>query len=116
MGIEIFKSFVRGFMDVMILWLLFKKPMHGYEIINKISDLTGLSFTPGSVYPLLYKLEKKGLIKSRWKKTGERQKIKLYEITKKGLKILENLSIRLQSFLRDLASYKIHKNPLLKAD
>ena len=102
MSVDALKNLVRGMMDILILWLLFKRPMHGYGIISKIENITGLRFTPGAVYPLLYKMEKSGLIRGRWKKMGEKQRVKLYKITHKGINVLDDLCNRLHVFLREL--------------
>ena len=107
------KEFIRGMMDTIILWLLFKKPMHGYEILTKIKELTGIKFSSGSIYPLLYKLEKLGLIKGYWKKVSERQRIRLYKVTKKGMIVLKNISEYLQLFFKDLATFEKLNNMLI---
>ncbi len=104
MDLETLKMLIRSMMNVLVLWILLKKPMHGYEILNAIADVTGFKFSPGSVYPLLYKLERLKLIKSRWMKIGEKRRIKLYELTNKGKKELEHLKEKLRDFLKDLMS------------
>jgi len=85
---EIFKTIVRGLVKPLILWFLLKRTMHGYEILNQLTEMTGQKFSPGTIYPILYQLEEVGLITGEWEQKGERRKIKLYKITEKGLNTL----------------------------
>ncbi|MEM1575473.1 MAG: PadR family transcriptional regulator [Nitrososphaerota archaeon] len=96
------KNIFRGILSVIILWILWKEPMHGYDIILKISELTGFKFNAGVVYPILYQLEELNLIKGEWKQVGIRQRIKLYKITENGIKILQETSSRLQNLFKSL--------------
>ena len=88
---KIIKSFMRGFGKTMILWMIYKEKLHGYEIMNKLNDFYSLDNVhekikppgPSMVYPILHDLEKKGLIKGTWEYQGKR-KIKYYEITPEG--------------------------------
>lgn len=99
------KNFFRSILGVIILWMLLEKPMHGYDIITKIFEITGYKFNAGVVYPILYQLEDLKLIKGEWKKVGIRQKIKLYNITEKGLNFLKETSNKLQFLLHDLIKF-----------
>ena len=99
------KNIFRGILSVIILWILWKEPMHGYDIVMKISELTGFKFNAGVVYPILYQLEESKLIKGEWKQVGIRQRIKLYRITENGIKILQETSNRLQSLFKSLINF-----------
>jgi DNA-binding PadR family transcriptional regulator len=70
---------MRGMLSFLILWLLSKKPMHGQEIAKEIAKRKGIKPTPGTIYPALKDLKKRGLIKA--KKTN--RKI-VYSLTNKG--------------------------------
>ena len=89
--VEVVKDFVRKLVDALVLWIVSKKPVHGYEIIKKLLEHTGFQFSPGTIYPLLYKLEDKGLIKGMWKQTGKRRGVKLYSLTENGEKLLREI-------------------------
>lgn len=85
------KEAYKGYLRLVILMLLTKKPMHGYEIIKEIEAKT-LGFwkpTPGGLYPLLKRMEKKGEIQSKWLKINKRKR-KIYQITVNGEKRLRN--------------------------
>ncbi len=67
---------MRGMLSFLILWLLSKKPMHGQEIANELEKRRGFKPSPGTIYPALKELKKKGLIK------GERKgKVIVYSLT-----------------------------------
>jgi DNA-binding PadR family transcriptional regulator len=64
----------RGDMRAAILALLAEEPMHGYQIIQVISERSGGNWTPspGSVYPTLQQLEDEGLIEPAASESGRR--------------------------------------------
>ncbi|HEU5237434.1 MAG TPA: PadR family transcriptional regulator [Pyrinomonadaceae bacterium] len=80
----------RGSTEMLILALVEDRPRHGYEIAKLIEQRSDgvLQFHAASLYPLLYRLEKRGLIKGRWvEKAGERRR-RFYKLTAAGQKIL----------------------------
>ena len=88
---------IRGFIDIMTLALLVDSPMCGYEIIETIYERARVLLSPGTVYPLLDSLQRKGLIES---KTESKKKI--YEITGRGRETLVRMSAeyaKIQSIL-----------------
>jgi DNA-binding PadR family transcriptional regulator len=63
---------------------------HGYEIGQRIEQLSEgrLAFQAGTLYPLLYKLEQRGLVSGRWvEKPGERRR-RFYRLTAEGRRAL----------------------------
>lgn len=71
-----------------LLWLISKKPLHGYDIIKILRSETGFDrIGPGHIYPSLSALSDLGFISSKIVSDGIRQK-KSYSITKKGTKHL----------------------------
>lgn len=87
-------------MRLLILNVLREGPMHGYEIIKKIeSKFMGLyTPSPGAVYPNLRCLKKEGLVES-YREDGR----KVYRITDRGLKLLEEKRSALNSFFESKA-------------
>lgn len=80
----------KGSAEVLILALLEDRDRHGYEIaklIDKRSD-GAIKFHVASLYPTLYRLERRGLIQGRWvEKTGTRRR-RFYRLTVAGQKVL----------------------------
>jgi len=89
-----------------ILSVLRRKESYGYEIINQVKQLSNnqINYGEGTLYPVLHKLEKKGLIESLWKIADTGRKRKYYKLTDKGKKALqeetENWSIINQIILK----------------
>lgn len=85
--------FLNGVPELLILKLLSRKEMYGYEIVKEIQLSTNeiLSFGEGSVYPILHALEKNGFLAGHRKVMGGRSRL-YYAITKAGLAKLENMS------------------------
>ena len=84
------KEVKRGSTETLILALVEDRPRHGYEIAKLIEERSDgvLQFQVASLYPLLYRLEKRGLIKGTWiEKAGQRRR-RFYKLTAQGKKVL----------------------------
>jgi PadR family transcriptional regulator PadR len=84
------KEVKRGSTEMLILALVEERARHGYEIAKLIEMRSDgvLQFHVASLYPLLYRLEKRGLIQGRWvEKAGERRR-RFYKLTPEGKKVL----------------------------
>ena len=80
----------KGSAELMVLSLVEERARHGYEISKLIESLSGgvLSFNVASLYPMLYKLEKRGWIQGRWvEKAGQRRR-RYYKLTPEGKRVL----------------------------
>ena len=65
--------------------------MHGYGITERLQRLSDdvLTIDEGSLYPALYRMQKKGLLKSKWGRSANNRKARFYSMTGKGRKELE---------------------------
>lgn len=101
---ELNKQLKKGVLDIIILRLLSRKEMYGYEIIKYLeSESEGYYIMKeGSLYPILYRLEDKGLIESFRMEPLEGRKVprKYYRVTKMGELKLNSLLENWKSFLR----------------
>jgi PadR family transcriptional regulator PadR len=80
----------KGSAELLILSLVEGRPRHGYEIgqLIEVRSRGALRFNVASLYPLLYRLEKRGWIRGRWvEKAGQRRR-RYYRLTLAGKKIL----------------------------
>jgi DNA-binding PadR family transcriptional regulator len=78
---------ILGFIELHILYHASKEPITGSFMMKELKR-HGYSIGPGTIYPLLHKMEKFEVLTSRWEiKDGKR--IRVYEITPKGFEILE---------------------------
>ena len=81
----------KGSAEVLILALLEDRDRHGYEIARLIDDRSegALKFHVASLYPTLYRLERRGLIHGRWvEKAGARRR-RFYRLTADGQRALD---------------------------
>jgi len=91
MSLNVFSREVKkGSAELMILALLESRARHGYEIGKLIETRSqgAISFQIASLYPMLYRLERRGWIEGRWvEKTGERRR-RFYRLTSEGRQVL----------------------------
>jgi DNA-binding PadR family transcriptional regulator len=84
------KEMQKGYIRIVVLTLLSKKPYHGYEIMKEVKEKTKgtLRFTSGGIYRILQDLEESKYVQGTRDAQNRRRK-KIYEITETGLTILE---------------------------
>ncbi len=83
----------RGTAELAILSLLETGALHGYEIARRIEQQTHgkLRFTLASLYPLLYRMEKRGWVRGAWEVSGNGRRRRCYKLTTAGKKKLSPL-------------------------
>ena len=81
----------QGTLDLMILTILVREPMHGYGISQRLAVLSHDQFhvNPGSLFPSLYRLEQDGKLKAEWRATENKRRAKYYRLTASGRRQLE---------------------------
>ena len=80
----------RGTAELAVLSVLEDGPLHGYEMARRIEQQTNgsLRFTLASLYPLLYRLEKRGWVRGAWETSRNGRKRRCYRLTPVGKKKL----------------------------
>src|SRR5438270_12909361 len=81
---------LKGHLDLLLLAVLQEEPAHGYAIIEALRRRSGGAFDlpEGTVYPALHRLERAGLLASRWSSETGRQR-RLYKLTDQGRAVLQ---------------------------
>jgi PadR family transcriptional regulator PadR len=81
----------QGTLDLMILTILAREPLHGYGISQRLTALSKDEFrvNPGSLFPTLYRLEQDGKLKAEWRSTENNRRAKYYQLTASGRRRLE---------------------------
>jgi transcriptional regulator len=81
----------QGTLELMILTILTREPMHGYGVSQRLAVLSGDEFrvNPGSLFPMLYRLEQDGKLKAEWGASDNNRQAKFYRITAAGRRQLE---------------------------
>ena len=83
---------MQGTLDMLILRVLHSDSLHGWGIAQRIHVLSSdiLKVEEGSLYPSLYRMERKGLIKASWGISELNRRAKFYKVTKTGMKYYES--------------------------
>jgi DNA-binding PadR family transcriptional regulator len=84
------RELVAASAEPLILSLLSRGESYGYEIIQQVKVLSGgrMQWTDGMLYPVLHRLEDRGLVKSRWGRSETGRKRKYYSLRQDGKKTL----------------------------
>ncbi len=82
---------LQGTLDLLVLRVLVAGPLHGYAISRRLAELSEewLAVDEGSLYPCLYRMEKKGWIKSEIGRSENNRRARFYSLTKNGAAQLE---------------------------
>jgi PadR family transcriptional regulator PadR len=85
---EIEREFLKGSISLLLLNLLSRGEMYGYEILQEAArrSANAFEFKEGTLYPALHQLEKKGQIKAEWRTADNGRERKYYSLTAKGKK------------------------------
>ncbi len=81
----------QGTLELMILTILARGPLHGYGVSQKLTALSRDEFqvNPGSLFPTLYRLEQDGKLKAEWGASDNNRQAKYYRLTAAGRKQLD---------------------------
>ena len=85
------KEIKRGAASLAILSVLERQPTYGYEVVRQLSELAGtlMKLEQGTVYPLLRRLEKRGILVATWSYDDPTKPRKYYQITSEGKAALQ---------------------------
>ena len=81
---------LQGTLDMLVLRAVQLEPMHGWGIAERLEQWSGqiLQLGQGTLYPALYRLERQGLIDSKWRVTENNRRARYYSLTAAGRKQL----------------------------
>jgi transcriptional regulator len=81
----------QGTLELMILSILAREPLHGYGVSQRLTALSHDHFrvNPGSLFPALYRLEQDGKLKAEWRPSENNRNAKYYTLTASGRRQLE---------------------------
>ena len=102
MSVPSTRELKKGSAELLILSSIETRSRHGYDIARWIEGRSdgAVRFHAASLYPLLYRLEKRGLLDGRWvEKAGERRR-RLYRLTSAGRKVLAEQRSGWRAFVR----------------
>jgi PadR family transcriptional regulator PadR len=102
---SISRELKRGSLELIVLQLLAPAEAYGYEIVSKLSAETDgdLEVTDGTLYPVLYRLERAGFVSIRWETPERGVPRKYYALTTSGRAELDRLTNEWTMFSRAMA-------------
>jgi len=100
------KDRLHGTLDALVLKTLSSGPRHGYAIARWLEETTSnaIQVEEGSLYPALYRMERKGWIEAEWGMSELGRKAKFYKLTARGRKQLQSETAEWAAFARAVSS------------
>jgi PadR family transcriptional regulator PadR len=102
-------QFKRGILEMVIMKLLDNKASYGFKIIELLDEILDLKIAEGTLYPIFSRLEKDGVLVSKWVFGKTTHPRRYYSLSKKGEKVLEKM-------LNEWETYVTNINNLLNFD
>src|SRR5918912_277811 len=96
----------RGALEYCVLALLRDRPHYGFDLVRQLSESDGLLTSEGTIYPLLSRLRKDGLVTTTWQESESGPPRRYYALTDEGASALEN-------FVQDWTRFSDSVNRLL---
>jgi PadR family transcriptional regulator, regulatory protein PadR len=95
---------LKGHLELLLLGALADGPEHGYALIERLRDRSGGIFdlAEGTVYPALHRLDRSGLVTSRWDEAHGRRR-RVYRLSQRGRRGLERQRRDFAAFARAVA-------------
>lgn len=101
---QTYERLLKNFMDILILAELKNNDLSGYDILQHVHYEFGFLISSGTIYSLLYSMERDGLIEGKW---NSRKRV--YTLTDKGketIKVIQNSNRHIQNFMAKLLQAK----------
>ncbi len=89
----------KGLLEIVLLNLLSDGPRHGYEMVQLLKQMKGLTIREGNTYPILARLQIEGLVTTHTEASSEGPKRKYFKLTKYGKKTLEKMNVRMEQII-----------------
>jgi PadR family transcriptional regulator, regulatory protein PadR len=88
----------RGGLELAILSAVAEAPRYGLEIIRHLEDATDLVVTEGTIYPILARLAKDGVLRAEWVADEGPHPRKYYRLTEEGRRVLDEMLVQWDEF------------------
>jgi PadR family transcriptional regulator PadR len=82
----------KGMLELCILNAISQASLYGYDIVRKLRRINGLVISEGTIYPILSRLKREGIVQTTIKESSEGPPRKYYELTAKGKDILSRMN------------------------
>ena len=82
----------KGALQYCVLALLRGREQYGFELVRALAELPGLETSEGTIYPLLSRLRRDGLVETTWQESAEGPPRRYYRLTRTGKRALQGFS------------------------
>jgi PadR family transcriptional regulator PadR len=93
----------KGSLELCMLALLAREERYGYQIAQSLTDSGGLAVSEGTIYPLLSRLQREGLVSAQWRESPAGPPRKYYSLTPEGRQVLETKALAWEQFSRSVS-------------
>ncbi len=97
----------KGILELCILNSIKDRSLYGYDIVRTLKVIPGLVISEGTIYPILSRLKREDFVQTTVKESSEGPARKYYELTPKGLQILQNMNDYWQDVKNGTDSLKV---------
>jgi PadR family transcriptional regulator PadR len=88
----------RGTLEFCVLAILRDEERYGFDLVKNLAEVDGMVTSEGTIYPLLTRLRKDGLVSSAWKESTQGPPRRYYRITAKGKRALDDFATEWRRF------------------
>lgn len=104
-------QFRKGTLELVVLSALQNRTLYGLELLNLLKHFETTQITEGTLYPLLDRMKKEGLIDAKWVQEGDTRPRKYYSLNSIGTERLTALSSRWRQSVSDIEELLNHPGP-----
>lgn len=97
----------KGLLDLCILTALLKGEWYGYALVKALVAIPGVGVAEGSIYPLLSRLRKQGLVTTRLEESTEGPARKYYRLTGHGRAVAEEMRVYFKEMMKGVESLQV---------
>ena len=82
----------KGILELAVMGVLYHERHYGYSLVRVLTESGSISLKEGTVYPILARLDRDGLVRSQWMQSDQGPPRKYYELTSSGRQLFDELS------------------------
>lgn len=101
----------KGTLELVVLAALKDRKLYGLELLKLLHSFESMAITEGTLYPLLDRLKREGLVNTQWVQEGESRPRKYYQLAEGGRKKLDLLTKRWRQSVKDIEYLIDHPGP-----
>jgi PadR family transcriptional regulator len=96
----------KGLLELCILTIVGQRRIYGYDIVRQLRDVDALVVSEGTIYPILSRLKRDGLVRTTLEESPEGPARKYYELTRRGEQLLANMTAYWDTLAREISDLR----------